>query len=62
MELRLAERPARLTEDDVDIDLRIGLPSDGQFKQRLLLASERVLVASPATWPAKHRFTRRGTC
>ncbi len=47
VELRLAEHPARLTEDDVDIDLRIGMPPDGQLIQRLLLRSERVLVASP---------------
>ena len=47
MELRLAERPAGLAEDDVDIDLRIGAPPEGQLMQRLLLRSERVLVASP---------------
>jgi DNA-binding transcriptional LysR family regulator len=47
VELRLAEHPARLAEDDVDIDLRIGTPPDGQLMQRLLLRSERVLVASP---------------
>ncbi len=47
VELRLAERPARLAEDDVDIDLRIGAPPDGQLMQRLLLRSERMLVASP---------------
>jgi DNA-binding transcriptional LysR family regulator len=47
VELRLAEHPARLTEDDVDIDLRLGMPPDGQLMQRLLLRSARVLVASP---------------
>ena len=47
VELRLAERPARLAEDDVDIDLRIGAPPEGQLMQRLLLRSERMLVASP---------------
>jgi DNA-binding transcriptional LysR family regulator len=47
VELRLAEHPARLAEDDVDIDLRIGAPPEGQLMQRLLLRSERVLVASP---------------
>jgi DNA-binding transcriptional LysR family regulator len=47
VELRLAERPARLAEEDVDIDLRIGAPPGGQLMQRLLLRSERMLVASP---------------
>lgn len=47
VELRLAEHPARMTEDDVDIDLRIGAPPEAQLMQRRLLRSERVLVASP---------------
>jgi DNA-binding transcriptional LysR family regulator len=48
VELRLAEHPARLAEDDVDVDLRIGAPPDAQLMQRRLLRSERVLVASPS--------------
>lgn len=48
VELRLAERPARLAEEEIDIDLRIGAPPDGQLMQRLLLRSERILVASPS--------------
>jgi DNA-binding transcriptional LysR family regulator len=47
VELRLSERPARLAEEEFDIDLRIGAPPDAQLMQRLLLRSERVLVASP---------------
>lgn len=47
VELRLSERPAQLSEQEFDIDLRIGAPPDSQFKQRLLLRSERILVASP---------------
>jgi DNA-binding transcriptional LysR family regulator len=48
VELRLSERPAHLAEDEFDIDLRIGAPTDAQLMQRLLLRSERILVASPA--------------
>ncbi|MBE9606856.1 LysR family transcriptional regulator [Acetobacteraceae bacterium H6797] len=47
VELRLSERPAQLAEQEFDIDLRIGPPPDSQLKQRLLLRSERILVASP---------------
>ncbi|WP_431283663.1 LysR family transcriptional regulator [Humitalea sp. 24SJ18S-53] len=47
VELRLAEHPARLAEDEIDIDLRIGAPPEAQLMQRRLLRSERVLVASP---------------
>ncbi len=47
VELRLSEHPARLIEEDVDVDLRIGAPPDAQLMQRRLLRSERVLVASP---------------
>lgn len=47
VELRVSERPARLAEEEIDIDLRIGAPPEGQLMQRLLLRSERVLVASP---------------
>lgn len=46
VELRLSERPARLAEEEVDLDLRIGAAAQGSG-QRLLLRSERVLVASP---------------
>lgn len=53
VELRLAEHAARLAEDDVDIDLRIGAPPAGALMQRLLLRSERVLVASPG-YLARH--------
>lgn len=48
VELRLAGRPANLTREEIDIELRIGLPPDSSLKQRLILASERILVASPA--------------
>jgi DNA-binding transcriptional LysR family regulator len=48
VELRLAEHPARLAEEDIDVDLRIGAPPETQLMQRRLLRSERVLVASPA--------------
>ena len=47
VEFRLAERPARLAEDGIDIELRIGAPPAGPLMQRLLLRSERILVASP---------------
>lgn len=47
VELRLGERPVRLAEEEVDVDLRIGAPPDAQLMQRRLLRSERVLVASP---------------
>ncbi|MFC7476151.1 LysR family transcriptional regulator [Dankookia sp. GCM10030260] len=47
VELRLAERPARLAEEEIDIELRIGAPPAGPLMQRLLLRSERILVASP---------------
>jgi DNA-binding transcriptional LysR family regulator len=47
VELRLGEHPARLAEDDFDLDLRIGAPPDAALMQRRLLRSERVLVASP---------------
>ncbi|NGM19732.1 LysR family transcriptional regulator [Roseomonas stagni] len=47
VELRLAEHAARLAEDDIDVDLRIGAPPERHLMQRRLLRSERVLVASP---------------
>lgn len=47
VELRLSERPARMAEEEVDIDLRIGAPPEGPLMQRRLLRSERILVASP---------------
>jgi DNA-binding transcriptional LysR family regulator len=55
VELRLSERPAHLPEQEFDIDLRIGPSPDSSLKQRLVLCSERILVASPdylATRPA----------
>lgn len=48
VELRLAEHPARHTEEEIDLELRIGPPPEGQLRRRLLLRSERILVASPA--------------
>ncbi|MBN9564135.1 MAG: LysR family transcriptional regulator [Alphaproteobacteria bacterium] len=48
IELRLAERPANMTVEEFDVELRIGLPPDSSLKQRLILPSERILVASPA--------------
>ncbi len=48
LDLRLSERPARLLEEELDLELRIGPAADAQLRQRLLLRAERVLVASPA--------------
>jgi DNA-binding transcriptional LysR family regulator len=50
IELHLAERPANLSQrdSDIDIEIRIGRPRDLGLKQRLILPSERILVASPA--------------
>ncbi|RKK05452.1 LysR family transcriptional regulator [Pseudoroseomonas wenyumeiae] len=53
VELRLSERPAQLSEQEFDIELRIGAPPDSQFKQRLLLRSERIMVASPGYLAAR---------
>lgn len=47
LELRLAERPARFAEEEIDLELRIGPPAAGPLARRLLLRSERILVASP---------------
>jgi len=47
VELRLTEHPARMAEDEVDVDLRLSPSPDAQLMQRRLLRSERVLVASP---------------
>jgi DNA-binding transcriptional LysR family regulator len=47
VELRLTEHPARMAEDEVDIDLRLSPSGDTQLMQRRLLRCERVLVASP---------------
>jgi DNA-binding transcriptional LysR family regulator len=47
VELRLSESPVQLQDQEFDIDLRIGAPPDSQLMQRMLLRSERLLVASP---------------
>lgn len=47
VELRLTEHPARMAEDEVDVDLRLSPSPDAQLMQRRLLRCERVLVASP---------------
>ncbi|MCQ4159026.1 LysR family transcriptional regulator [Roseomonas sp. GC11] len=46
VELRLSEQAAQLPEQEFDVDLRIGPSPDSGLKQRLLLRSERILVAS----------------
>jgi DNA-binding transcriptional LysR family regulator len=48
VELRLAEQPSNLTVEEFDVEFCIGQPPDSSLKQRLILASERFLVASPA--------------
>ena len=48
VELRLTEHPARMAEDEVDIDLRLGPSADAGLVQHRLLRCERLLVASPA--------------
>lgn len=48
LELRLSERPARLLEEELDLELRIGPAAEMALRQRLLLRTERLLVASPA--------------
>ena len=53
VELRLAESPARLAEEEIDIELRIGAPPAGPLVQRLVLRSERLLVASPGYLAAR---------
>lgn len=47
VELRLTEHPARMAEEEVDIDLRLSPSADAQLMQRRLLRCERMLVASP---------------
>ena len=47
VELRLTEHPARLPEEEVDIDLRLSPSPDASLMQRRLLPCERMLVASP---------------
>ncbi len=47
IELRLSEQPANIADEHYDVEFRIGLPPDSSLKQRLVLASERILVASP---------------
>jgi DNA-binding transcriptional LysR family regulator len=48
VELRLTEQPANLTVEELDVEFCIGQPPDSSLRQRLILASERFLVASPA--------------
>jgi len=48
VELRLTEHPARMAEDEVDVDLRLSPSPDSQLMQRRLLRCERLLVASLA--------------
>jgi DNA-binding transcriptional LysR family regulator len=50
VELHLAERPAQFGsgELDIDVEIRIGPPRDPGLMQRLILPSERILIASPA--------------
>jgi DNA-binding transcriptional LysR family regulator len=47
VELRLSERRIQLREEEFDVDLQIAAPRDPSLMQRRLLASERILVASP---------------
>jgi DNA-binding transcriptional LysR family regulator len=47
IELRLREHEASMVSEEHDIDLRIGRPQDANLMQRRVLASQRVLVASP---------------
>lgn len=49
VELHLVERPAYLNhqDSDIDVEIRIGRPLDPALRQRLILPSERILVASP---------------
>ncbi len=48
VDLRLTEQPVNLTAAEFDVEFCIGQPPDSSLKQRLILASERYLVASPA--------------
>lgn len=47
LELRLSERRIQLRDEEFDVDLLIGTPDDPSLMQRRLLASRRILVASP---------------
>lgn len=47
LELTLSERQIRLREEEFDLDLRFGAPQDPSVVRRRVLASERILVASP---------------
>ena len=47
VELRMTEHPARMAEDEVDIDLRLSPSPDAHLMQRRLQRCERMLVASP---------------
>jgi DNA-binding transcriptional LysR family regulator len=47
VELRLSERRIQLRDEEFDVDLLIGTPTDPSLRLRRLLASQRILVASP---------------
>lgn len=47
VDLRLSERRIQLRDEEFDVDLLIGTPTDPSLMQRRLLASRRILVASP---------------
>ena len=47
VDLRLSERRIQLRDEEFDVDLLIGTPNDPSLMQRRLLASRRILVASP---------------
>lgn len=47
VELRLSERRIQLRDEEFDVDLLIGMPNDPSLVRRRLLASQRILVASP---------------
>ncbi|MDF1726233.1 MAG: LysR family transcriptional regulator [Sulfitobacter sp.] len=47
VELHLSEHPARLREDNFDIDFRIAPPRENGLVRRRLFQSRRILVAAP---------------
>lgn len=47
VDLRMSERRIQLRDEEFDVDLLIGTPTDPSLMQRRLLASRRILVASP---------------
>jgi DNA-binding transcriptional LysR family regulator len=47
VDFRLSERRIQLRDEEFDVDLLIGTPTDPSLIQRRLLASRRILVASP---------------